>query len=148
MKKPIYFNWSEFDSPDIGSGGEANMQIQTVGMIDRARQLYGKPMHIDSGYRTPAHNAAVGGVTGSSHVEGWAVDIACERADYLTMVAVLYAVGFRRFGLMNGAIHVDCDPKKVDARWDYPDTPQWVKDALPSLRSIQTAFFTWLQKQS
>lgn len=38
------------------------------------RDIYG-PITINSGYRTPAHNKAVGGATDSMHLKGMAADI-------------------------------------------------------------------------
>ena len=35
------------------------------------------PIHINSGYRSPALNARVGGAAGSAHVKGLAADIVC-----------------------------------------------------------------------
>jgi len=75
MQKLRYFKWTEFDSRDIPNSGEANMQISTVGMLDEARHIAGVPFTPTSAYRSPARNAAVGGVTGSSHPKGWAVDL-------------------------------------------------------------------------
>lgn len=39
------------------------------------RDWYGKPIHINSGYRSPEHNKAVGGAPTSQHVKGEAADI-------------------------------------------------------------------------
>lgn len=39
------------------------------------RDLIGKPILINSGYRSPAHNQAVGGASQSQHLNGMAVDI-------------------------------------------------------------------------
>ena len=48
-------------------------------MLDEVRDKFDKPIHITSGFRTPAYNEAVGGVETSSHLKGLAVDIACKR---------------------------------------------------------------------
>lgn len=45
--------------------------------LDRIRLLLGHPLEISSGYRSPALNAAVGGVPGSQHAQGLAADFAC-----------------------------------------------------------------------
>lgn len=44
-------------------------------VLDPLREYYGKPITISSGYRCPALNAAVGGVSTSQHKTGQAVDI-------------------------------------------------------------------------
>ena len=43
--------------------------------LDPIRRLWGKPIGVNSGYRSPALNAAVGGVATSQHVKGEAADI-------------------------------------------------------------------------
>ena len=43
--------------------------------LDPIRRLWGKPIGVNSGYRSPAPHAAVGGVATSQHVKGEAADI-------------------------------------------------------------------------
>ena len=46
--------------------------------LERVRVLLGShPIHVTSGYRSPAVNAAVGGVDSSAHLTGYAVDFIC-----------------------------------------------------------------------
>lgn len=44
-------------------------------VLDPLREAYGKPIIVDSGYRCPQLNAAVGGAASSQHVKGEAADI-------------------------------------------------------------------------
>ena len=44
-------------------------------VLEQIRALVGKPIHIDSGYRSPPLNRAVGGSSASAHMEGLAADI-------------------------------------------------------------------------
>ena len=44
-------------------------------LLQCIREHFGKPVVITSGYRTAAHNAAVGGVKSSQHLLGRAADI-------------------------------------------------------------------------
>ena len=46
-------------------------------MLERIRKHLGAPIIITSGYRSPAVNRAVGGVTSSDHQRGMAADILC-----------------------------------------------------------------------
>lgn len=43
--------------------------------LEKVRAIFGKPIHINSGYRCPALNTAVGGVSNSAHLKGYAADI-------------------------------------------------------------------------
>lgn len=54
-----------------------------VKLLQPLRKAYGKRMVINSGYRCPELNKAVGGVPTSQHVKGEAADVACEHPAYL-----------------------------------------------------------------
>ena len=47
-------------------------------VLDPARKALGKPIKVNSGYRCPLKNKAVGGVAGSQHLRGEAADICCQ----------------------------------------------------------------------
>lgn len=105
-----FFRRAEFDSPDVlGSG--ANMRQEFMLMLELAREISKVPYHINSGYRTEAHNAKVGGANESAHTKGWAADI--RAADSRTRCQVLCGLvkaGFTRIGIAKTFIHADCDP--------------------------------------
>lgn len=46
-----------------------------AGVLDRIREKYGKPIKVNSGFRSRAVNAAVGGASSSMHQLGLAADI-------------------------------------------------------------------------
>ena len=48
-------------------------------LLDPIRVHFG-PLHIDSGYRAPLVNKAVGGAPSSAHLQGWAADINARQA--------------------------------------------------------------------
>ena len=115
-----YFEYEEFDSPDIQGSGQL-MDPKLLNMIDEAREIYGKPIHVTSGYRTEAHNRKVGGVDSSSHLKGLAIDVACVRSDNrFKMLNALLEVGFNRIGVASTFIHVDIDKdKSQNVIWTY-----------------------------
>ena len=115
-----YFEYEEFDSPDIQGSGQL-MDPKLLNMIDEAREIYGKPIHVNSGYRTEAHNRKVGGVSSSSHLKGLAVDVACTKSDdRFKMLKALMKVGFNRIGVAGTFIHVDIDKdKSQNVIWTY-----------------------------
>lgn len=55
---------------------EERLHAVAAGM-EKIRALLGFPLHIDSGYRSPALNVAVRGVPTSAHCMGWAADFIC-----------------------------------------------------------------------
>ena len=101
--------------------GRVEMNGEFLERLDQARDLAGAPFHVTSGFRCPAHNLAVGGVPGSSHTKGRAVDIACpdSRTRALVLQGLIRA-GFGRLGLGKDFIHADLDPDKPSpAVWTY-----------------------------
>lgn len=67
----------------LGIGNTPNAeQIQNltklcVNVLQPLRDLLHDAIHVDSGYRSPQVNAAVGGVPSSQHLEGKAADTVC-----------------------------------------------------------------------
>ena len=54
-----------------------NIEALVREVLDPVREKLGKPIVVDSGYRCPKCNAAVGGATQSQHLVGEAADIRC-----------------------------------------------------------------------
>jgi zinc D-Ala-D-Ala carboxypeptidase len=67
----------------------ANLTRLAMG-LEQVRALLGHPMQIDSGYRCPALNKAVGGVSDSAHVVGFAADFICP--EYGTPLEIARAI--------------------------------------------------------
>lgn len=53
-----------------------NLRVLAVSVLDPIREAWGQSLVVNSGYRSPQLNAAVGGVPTSAHMDGCAVDIA------------------------------------------------------------------------
>lgn len=54
---------------------KANLVALAENILDKARDAWGKPIIVNSGYRCPRLNKVVGGVSNSQHVTGEAADI-------------------------------------------------------------------------
>ncbi len=120
MNRLKWFKIEEFASPDK-EGSENMMEHQFLERLDLARDIYGAPMIINSGFRTIEHNKKVGGVKNSSHLLGLAADIHCSDSSkrFLMLEAFLDA-GFTRIGIGSNFIHVDCDEEKAQLIiWTY-----------------------------
>lgn len=73
----------------------SRLTIAAYGM-EQVRSILGKPIHIDSGYRCPALNKAVGGAKDSAHLDGYAVDFKCpDFGTPLEIVTTLIASGIK-----------------------------------------------------
>ena len=59
--------------------------VDTV--LQPLRDAWGKPLHINSGYRCPELNREVGGKPTSQHVKGEAGDVACDKPVELARLA-------------------------------------------------------------
>ena len=59
--------------------------VDTV--LQPLRDAWGKPLHINSGYRCQELNKEVGGMPTSQHVKGEAADVACDKPVELARLA-------------------------------------------------------------
>ena len=117
-----YFDTDEFKSADGAESpwGETVVALALLKKLNEIREAYGKPIVINSGYRSPTHNAAVGGVKNSMHILGMAADIrptAANAADLPELQRIcdeLNAEG--GVGFYNTFCHVDVRGRR--ARWD------------------------------
>ena len=105
------FKPSEFRHPD-------RMGYEFVKWLDQLRDEAGVPISITSSYRSPAHNASVGGAKDSAHT-----DVPCNAIDIgerprssdpnwnysrFQIVAAAMNLGCRRIGTyQNGSLHID-----------------------------------------
>lgn len=115
-----YFNYSEFDSPDVQGSGQM-MDKTLLQMLDEVRDILGEPIIITSGFRTPANNEAIGGVEGSSHTKGLAVDIAIRNSRMrFKLINALLEIGINRIGIADNFVHIDIDKDKdPNVIWTY-----------------------------
>ena len=115
-----HFKPGEFDSPDEPGSGK-RMDLKMVLMLDAMREMVGRPIRVNSGYRTPKHNKAVGGVANSSHTKGTAADLRCgDDEERAVLVRAAIKVGIKRIGVGRGLVHVDSDTSLPSPRlWLY-----------------------------
>jgi zinc D-Ala-D-Ala carboxypeptidase len=87
--------------------------------LDRARGYFGAPIVLTCGYRTPEHNAEIGGVPNSSHCKGMAADIKAPADQQMRekLMWALGAAGFRRVESAPHHFHVDVDTEKPFPCW-------------------------------
>lgn len=86
------------------------LQDAFVQKLDQARGMAQTPFVITSGLRNLSENSTAGGVSDSSHLRGWAVDLACsDSAERFAIIRALVMTGFVRIGVYEAHIHVDLD---------------------------------------
>tara|TARA_Y100000015_G_scaffold15037_1_gene14442 strand:+ start:2923 stop:3291 length:369 start_codon:yes stop_codon:yes gene_type:complete len=112
-----WFNFSEFDSPDLPGSGH-HMEQDFLDLLDEARTIAGIPFVITSGFRTDSYHDELtrrgyNTVKNSAHLKGCAADIAATTSrDRFLIVTALLEVGFDRIGIGEDFIHVDNDWEK------------------------------------
>jgi zinc D-Ala-D-Ala carboxypeptidase len=92
--------------------GENDMSMVFLDRLQEIREEFGKPMRVNSGFRCPVHDAALGGK--GPHATGRAVDIGISGSDALVLVELARGYGMTGIGVMqsgqphkNRFIHMD-----------------------------------------
>lgn len=135
MKPYKYFSYSEFDSPDLKGSGERFMSKTLIKKLDLLRENLGFPLRVTSGYRTLTHNLKVGGVIGSAHTKGLAVDLSAQTDDIKKQIAIeAVKLGFNRIGFGSVFVHLDIDKSKPqNVTWGYGKSPLYTLGELKNL---------------
>ena len=92
------------------------MDEKLIRILEAIRARLGRPMKINSGYRSPEYNQAIGGAVHSQHKLGKAADIAIksqEEGEEIEKLAREYGIG--GVGRYNTFIHLDTGPTRS---WD------------------------------
>jgi uncharacterized protein YcbK (DUF882 family) len=108
--------------------GECDVRPELILALEQLRMLAGKAIHINSGYRSPATNAAAGGVGHSQHMEGRAADISIKIVGgppeawlntFQLFVLAEQVEGFRNggIGIYPGSNFIHVDVRDGRARW-------------------------------
>ena len=111
------FTVSEFASKDGSRVVIINPALPEY--LQKARDHFGKPLIITSGYRTTAHNIKVGGVSNSQHVFGNAADVYIPGVPVLELYNYLCEIAGDScgIGIYDTFVHFDVRAKK--SRFDY-----------------------------
>ena len=88
-----------------------------VQVLQAIRSHFGKPVTINSAYRTPAYNKKVGGETYSQHQYGTAADIVVSGVSPAEVAAYAETllIGTGGIGVYGTFTHIDV--RKVKSRW-------------------------------
>lgn len=115
------WRWPNFAPRELASKREGELLIDPASMdkLQTLRDDLARPMVITSAYRSPAHNRAVGGATGSLHLQGKAFDVVLGNHDPHPFIAAARKAGFTGIGtyLKQGFIHINTGRVRT---WGYP----------------------------
>lgn len=117
------FNLAEFackDGTPVPNDLTPNVELLAKN-LQVLRDHLGEPIHINSGYRSPAHNAKVGGKKNSYHMKAMAADITCKSKTPKQLAAVIEKLIAAKkmkqggLGIYPGFLHYDVRGSR--ARW-------------------------------
>ena len=112
--------WKYFSEDELRcqGTGEINMDEKFMDKLIELREKLNQPMTISSGYRSEAHNIAIGGSKRSAHLKGCAVDVVCSGHKAFEIVKLAMELGFTGIGVKQKGvhakrfIHLDTMPRK------------------------------------
>ena len=112
-----YFNPSEYMCKCGCLATDVNPKLLVL--LEGLREILGRPLIINSGFRCDKHNTEIGG--GPEHPAGNAVDIKVNSsAERFELVQRALGMGFNRIGIANSFVHLGIDeslPQNVI--WTY-----------------------------
>ena len=111
------FRYSEFSKSDTASRLHIvnvindwevrdNIKALVDNILQPLRDAWGGPLFINSGYRSPELNKAVGGVPTSQHCLGESADVDCTDPLALAKLVIKMKLDFDQLGVYNSFIHL------------------------------------------
>lgn len=107
QKLSEHFSLREFACKGQRCCDTVQLDEALVTVLEMIRTHFNKPVIINSGYRCPSHNKAVGGAAGSLHTKGMAADIVVQEVKPLEVAQYAEEIGVLGIGLYADFVHVD-----------------------------------------
>ena len=109
--------WQYFQPEEMACRGTGKLVVEPrlLDYLDLFRLRLGGPVVVLSAYRTPYHNAFVGGAPFSYHIQAKAVDLSTRGQDRLLMERLAKEIGFMGFGYYRTFLHIDI--RDTPAQW-------------------------------
>ena len=135
-KVSAHFRVREFASKD--GYDKVLIDDDLIALLENIRSAAGGAVTLNSAYRSPEHNKAVGGVSNSQHTKGTAADIVVDGADPLTVgqIAEHFLGNHGGIGVYTTFTHVDT--RKTRSRWDQRSGKQIVVSGWPGWEGDMT----------
>lgn len=110
------WRWGNFSPTEIACRGTGKLQVNedALDKLQALRTALGKPMIVNSGYRSPEHNRRVGGAPQSMHLAGRAFDVSMANHDPVAFIAAARKAGFKGIGTYprSNFVHIDTGPAR------------------------------------
>lgn len=120
------WRWKNFRPEEMACRGTGKLMVdeRAMDMLQRLRDKIGAPFIVNSAYRSPEHNRAVGGAKKSRHMDAIAFDISMANHDPATFIEEARALGFGGVGTYPGSNFVHIDARDMPAAWGEPFPPR------------------------
>lgn len=118
------WRWPDFSPEEMACRGTGRLVVDEEAMdkLQEFRDAVGAPFIVNSAYRSPEHNKAVGGAKSSYHLQGRAFDISMANHDPAEFKERAERMGWGGIGTYPAArlnfIHIDTGP--AGRRWGDP----------------------------
>lgn len=120
------WKWPNFTPAELACRGTGNLKIDldSLDKLQALRDLLGKPLYVNSAYRSQAYNKRIGGALHSQHMMAKAFDVSMSNHDPIEFEKAARKVGFKGFGYYPhlGFMHIDTGRERS---WGdhWPETP-------------------------
>jgi hypothetical protein len=117
--------------------------------VQEARDKFGKPIAIGSGYRCDRLNALVGGARNSEHKDALGIDARTHNyteSEIIELIEIFIGLGVKRIGLAQTFIHIGFSDMSIHPQnvvWDYSDK----RRAPESLRRHREKWIKMMREQ-
>ncbi len=118
--------WPNFEPEEFASPDTFHLLLseELLDKLQALRSFVGKPLYINSGFRSLAHNIEVGGEKGSYHLKGMAADVSMIGHDKKFIYSHARLLGFGGIGFYPGQYHVFMHLDVGPFRW-WGDPIPW-----------------------
>lgn len=123
--KKLSKNFSAYEFACNDKSDKFLVSTELVEVLQQVRDHFGKPVQINSAYRSPAYNISIGGSSHSQHCIGTAADICIKGIDPIRIALYVASLPYfqkhggigyyNRAQVTGGFVHVDV--RKTPSRW-------------------------------
>lgn len=111
------WRWPDFSPAEIACRGTGRLLVneEALDRLQALRRAIDRPMIVNSAYRSPEHNARVGGAKKSQHLSGAAFDISMANHDPESFIAAAREAGFTGIGTYprSNFVHIDIGAARI-----------------------------------
>ncbi|MDO5704250.1 MAG: D-Ala-D-Ala carboxypeptidase family metallohydrolase [Paracoccus sp. (in: a-proteobacteria)] len=122
---PAKWRWPNFWPAEIACRGTDRILVNedALDRLQSLRDALGRPLIVNSAYRSPEHNTRVGGAKASKHLSGTAFDVSMANHDPASFITAARKAGFAGIGTYprSNFIHIDTGPART---WGDPFPPR------------------------